>query len=65
MNVKKFDFIIGDRASGKKQYELVNKYINELHHIINDYHNGWLSFEEYKQKSTEIKNIIKLLNGGK
>ena len=63
--IKKFDFIIGDRASGHLTYEKLNTYINELHHTINDYHNGWLTFEEYKQKSAEIKEKIRQIKEGK
>lgn len=45
--------------------EQINDLINKYHHLINDYHNGWLSYKQYKIQVETIKNELKRIKEGK
>ena len=42
----------------------INALIRQQHNIITDYHNGWLTFEEYKEKTAEIRAEINKIREG-
>lgn len=63
MNVEKFDFIIGDRASGHRACEL-NKLVHKLDRLTTDYKNGWLSYKQYQIQVKTITDEIKKLKEG-
>lgn len=65
MNVKKFDFIIGDRASGHRTYEEINKLVHKLNNLTTDYKNGWLTYNQYQIQVKTIVDEIKKIKEGK
>lgn len=45
--------------------ENLNNLIKKYHHLINDYHSGWLSYKQYVIQVETIKKEMKRLKEGK